>query len=66
MGKAEGFQFFCLFNSNNYVSRVTALTPCAAYLGLPIPSKLHKVLEQLHDRAEKEEGAIEEKKEGEE
>ena len=26
----------------------------AAYLGLPIPGKLHKVLEQLHDRAEKE------------
>jgi hypothetical protein len=23
-------------------------------LGLPIPTKLHKVLEQLHDRAEKE------------
>ena len=26
----------------------------AAYLGLPIPSKLKAVLEQLHDRAEKE------------
>ena len=25
-----------------------------AYLGLPIPGKLHKVLEQLHDRSEKE------------
>ena len=34
----------------------------AAYLGLPIPTKLHKVLEQLHDRAEKED----EKKDGEE
>lgn len=38
----------------------------AAYLGLPIPGKLHKVLEQLHDRAEKEDDAIEEKKDGEE
>ena len=40
----------------------------AAYLGLPIPSKLHKVLEQLHDRAEKEEDgkdAVEDKKDGE-
>ena len=27
----------------------------AAYLGLPIPSKLKTILEQLHDRAEKEE-----------
>ena len=27
----------------------------AAYLGLPIPVKLRKVLEQLHDRSEKEE-----------
>lgn len=26
----------------------------AAYLGLPIPSKLKTILEQLHDRAEKE------------
>ena len=34
----------------------------AAYLGLPIPSKLHKVLEQLHDRSEKEK----DKKDGEE
>lgn len=31
-----------------------SLVENAAYLGLPIPSKLHKVLEQLHDRAEKE------------
>lgn len=27
----------------------------AAYLGLPIPAKLKTILEQLHDRAEKEE-----------
>jgi phage-related holin len=27
----------------------------AGYLGLPIPKKLKAVLEQLHDRAEKEE-----------
>ncbi len=33
----------------------------AAYLGLPIPVKLRKVLEQLHDRSEKEE----DKKDGE-
>ena len=33
----------------------------AAYLGLPIPAKLKTILEQLHDRAEKEE-----KKEGDE
>lgn len=26
----------------------------AAHLGLPIPEKLKEVLEQLHDRAEKE------------
>ena len=38
-----------------------SLVENATYLGLPIPSKLHKILEQLHDRAEKEE-----KKEGEE
>lgn len=39
-----------------------SLVENAAYLGLPIPKKLHKVLEQLHDRSEKEE----DKKEGEE
>ena len=39
-----------------------SLVENAAYLGLPIPGKLHKVLEQLHDRAEKED----EKKDGEE
>ena len=39
-----------------------SLVENAAYLGLPIPTKLHKVLEQLHDRAEKED----EKKDGEE
>lgn len=27
----------------------------AAYLGLPVPEKLKAVLEQLHDRGEKEE-----------
>ncbi len=37
-----------------------SLVENAAYLGLPIPSKLHKVLEQLHDRSEEEE----DKKEG--
>lgn len=31
-----------------------SLVENAAYLGLPIPAKLRKVLEQLHDRAEKE------------
>ena len=31
-----------------------SLVENAAYLGLPIPTKLHKVLEQLHDRSEKE------------
>ena len=47
--------FFYL--SNEGLSRVEN----AAYLGLPMPGKLHKVLEQLHDRAEKED-----EKEGEE
>ena len=32
-----------------------SLVENAAYLGLPIPEKLRKVLEQLHDRSEKEE-----------
>ena len=41
-----------------------SLVENAAYLGLPIPGKLHKVLEQLHDRDEKEEDK--DKKEGEE
>ena len=41
-----------------------SLVENAAYLGLPIPGKLHKVLEQLHDRAEKEEDK--DKKEGDE
>ena len=31
-----------------------SLVENAAYLGLPIPGKLHTVLEQLHDRSEKE------------
>ena len=39
-----------------------SLVENAAYLGLPIPSKLHKVLEQLHDRSEKKK----KKKDGEE
>ena len=39
-----------------------SLVENAAYFGLPIPSKLHKVLEQLHDRSEEEE----DKKDGEE
>ena len=38
-----------------------SLVEHAAYLGLPIPVKLRKVLEQLHDRSEKEE----DKKDGE-
>ena len=45
-----------------------SLVENAAYLGLPIPSKLHKVLEQLHDRSEKEDDGKDGKdeKEGEE
>ena len=46
------------YSSNEGLS----LVENAAYLGLPIPTKLHKVLEQLHDRVEKED----EKKDGEE
>ncbi|MBR1479088.1 MAG: phage holin family protein [Lachnospiraceae bacterium] len=45
-----------------------SLVENAAYLGLPIPGKLHKVLEQLHNRAEKEDDgkdAVEDKKDGE-
>ena len=38
-----------------------SLVENAAYLGLPIPEKLNKVLEQLHDRADRED----EKKDGE-
>ena len=51
-------------DANNVLRNVTlffylsneglSLVENAAYLGLPIPTKLHKVLEQLHDRAEKE------------
>jgi toxin secretion/phage lysis holin len=33
-----------------------SLVENAAHLGLPIPEKLKDVLEQLHDRAEKEDG----------
>lgn len=36
-----------------------SLTENAAHLGLPIPDKLKAVLEQLHDRAEKEDGSDE-------
>ena len=41
--------FFYLSNEG------VSLLENAAYLGLPIPQKLKSVLEQLHDRAEKEE-----------
>ena len=41
--------FFYLSNEG------VSLVENAAYLGLPIPEKLKAVLEQLHDRAEKEE-----------
>lgn len=41
--------FFYLSNEG------VSLIENAAYLGLPIPTKLKAVLEQLHDRAEKEE-----------
>ena len=40
--------FFCLSNEG------VSLLENAAYLGLPIPQKLKSVLEQLHDRSEKE------------
>ena len=40
--------FFYLSNEG------VSLLENAAYLGLPIPQKLKSVLEQLHDRAEKE------------
>ena len=46
-----------------------SLVENAAYLGLPVPEKLRLVLEQLHDRSEKEDDgrdAAEDKKEGEE
>ena len=36
-----------------------SLVENAAHLGLPIPEKLKDVLEQLHDRAEKDEGSKE-------
>ena len=39
--------FFYLSNEG------VSLTENAAHLGLPIPEKLKAVLEQLHDRAEK-------------
>ena len=40
--------FFYLSNEG------VSLLENAAYLGLPIPQKLKSVLEQLHDRSEKE------------
>ena len=40
--------FFYLFNEG------VSLLENAAHLGLPVPEKLKDVLEQLHDRAEKE------------
>ena len=45
-----------------------SLVENAAYLGLTIPGKIHKVLEQLHDRSEKEDDGKDGKdeKEGEE
>ena len=42
--------FFYLSNEG------VSLLENAAHLGLPVPEKLKDVLEQLHDRAEKEEG----------
>ena len=44
----EGKRFFYLSNEG------LSLVENAAYLGLPIPEKLHKVLEQLHDRSSEE------------
>ena len=55
--------------SSTYISNEgLSLVENAAYLGLPIPGKLHKVLEQLHDRSEKEDDGKDGKdeKEGEE
>ena len=54
--------FFYLSNEG------VSLVENAAHIGLPIPEKLKMVLEQLHDRAEKEEDgkdAVEDKKDGE-
>ena len=42
--------FFYLSNEG------VSLLENAAYLGLPVPERLKDVLEQLHDRAEKEDG----------
>ena len=51
--KPNGYrQFNTAYISNKGVS----LLENAAHLGLPIPEKLKDVLEQLHDRAEKDEG----------
>ena len=54
--------FFYLSNEG------VSLLENAGHLGLPIPEKLKAVLEQLHDRAEKEEDGkdvVEDKKDGE-
>ena len=57
---------FCVFRGRATGLLLTAFTPRfifnegvsllenASYLGLPVPRKLKSVLEQLHDRAEKE------------
>ena len=47
--------FFYLSNEG------VSLLENAAHLGLPIPNKLKNVLEQLHDRSEKEENNVESK-----
>ena len=47
--------FFYLSNEG------VSLLENAAHLGLPIPNKLKEVLEQLHDRSEKEENNVESK-----
>ena len=47
--------FFYLSNEG------VSLLENAAHLGLPIPNKLKDVLEQLHDRSEKEENNVESK-----
>ena len=49
-GSVIGTAVIFFYLSNEGVS----LLENAAYLGLPIPQKLKSVLEQLHDRSEKE------------
>ena len=48
IGSGSAVIFFYLSNEG------VSLLENAAYLGLPIPQKLKSVLEQLHDRSEKE------------